>query len=113
MRPATSRRRSPIRRALQTRSSMRGPSRIAPELARDPAEQASSDFIAIDLVEHFVSTSRVEVVAHIGEARLPIPLDQEPDALESLADGIVAAREHVDGDVAPDPAQSGRIGEPR
>jgi len=29
---------------------------------RDPAEQASLDFAAVDLVEHFVASARIEIV---------------------------------------------------
>src|SRR5437899_10582073 len=66
---------------------------------RDPREQACSHFVAIDLVQHLVSSAGVEIAGDIGETRSAIAFHKQADAFEVVADGIVAAREEINRQV--------------
>jgi hypothetical protein len=46
-----------------------------------------------------VSSAAVEIVGNVANARVVIAVDQDLDALESLADGVLGAGEYVDGQV--------------
>ena len=63
----------------------------------DPPKQTRSDFAAVDLIEHFVSSTGVEIVGDVVYARFVIALYQDLDSFELLAHGIFAARKQVDG----------------
>jgi hypothetical protein len=55
------------------------------------------DFVAVDLIQHFVSSTGVEIVGDAVDARFVIALYQDLDSCELLAHGIFAARKQVDG----------------
>src|SRR5262245_11550128 len=82
---------------------------VSLQYSRDPANQACSDFVTVELIEHFVPSTAVEVVRDVVNARLSIAGRQDLDAYELLADGIFASRKQVDGQVAPDLAKTDRI----
>jgi hypothetical protein len=48
------------------------------------------DFVAVDLIEHFVSSTGVEVMGDADDPRFLIALYQDPDSLELLAHRIFA-----------------------
>src|SRR6266566_2803134 len=57
----------------------------------DPAKQVCLDFDAVDFIEHFVPTPKVEIVGDVVDARIAIALDQDLDSFELLPYGIFAA----------------------
>jgi hypothetical protein len=57
------------------------------EPSRDPAKQACPDFVAVDLIEHFVSSTGIEIVGDAVDAGVAIALYQEWDSFELLAHG--------------------------
>jgi hypothetical protein len=77
---------------------------------KDPVKQASPDFAPVDLVEHFVPSTGVEIVGDIRDVCFVIKLNQNPDSFELLAHGIFAAGKKVDRQVAAYLAKIGRIG---
>src|SRR5205807_1262427 len=77
-----------------------------------PAKQACPDFVTIDLVEHFVSSTGVEIVGDVVDAHCVIAVYQEPDFFELLAHWVFAARKQVDGQVVACLAKTDRVGQP-
>src|SRR5262245_18559402 len=86
--------------------------RLSLQHRRDPAEQARMDFVAVDLIEHFVSSSGVEIVGDVVNARFTIAVYQDLESFESLAHGIFTARQQVDGQVGPYLAKTDRVRQP-
>jgi len=81
------------------------------ENVRNPEKQIRLDFTTVDLVEHFVSSPRVEMVADIVDTRLVVAIDKETNSFELLADRIFAARKHVDGQILTYLAKTGGVGQ--
>ena len=53
----------------------------------DPPEQARIDLATVDLVEHFVSATRIEIVGDVPEAGYSIALHEKPNPLQLLTHG--------------------------
>ena len=81
------------------------------ENVRNPEKQIRLDFTTVDLVEHFVSSPRVEMVADIVDTRLVVAIDKETNSFELLAHRVFAARKQVDGQIAAYLAKSGGAGQ--
>src|SRR5438046_557951 len=78
---------------------------------RDPREQACSHFVAIDLVQHLVSSAGVKVVRDTAETSGAITVHQQARSLEVVAQGVLAAREKIDGQILSYLTEGHRIGE--
>jgi hypothetical protein len=78
-----------------------------------PVEQVSSDFVAVDLVEHFVSSARVEMVRDVSNACRAVTIYKGLHSAELLAHGVVAAREQVDRQTGTYPPKVGQVGQSR
>lgn len=74
-----------------------GPACLSFQHRRDPAEQVSQDFGAVNLIEHFMSSTGIEIVRDVAQARFVIT--QDLNAFELLTHGIFAARKEIDGQV--------------
>src|SRR5262245_4671954 len=64
---------------------------------RNPAKQPSHYLRSIDLVEHLMAPTGIEVVRSIFDARFTITIDQEFDSLQLLANRIFASRKQING----------------
>jgi hypothetical protein len=50
------------------------------QFRRDPTEKARANFSAIDLVQHLVSSARIEIMGDVVNARFTKALDQGLDS---------------------------------
>ena len=88
-----------------------GPACLSFQHRRDPAKQPRQDFSAVDLIEHFTSSTQVKIVRDVADACFVIALNQDLGAFELLTHGIFAARKQVDGQVGAYLAKTDRIGQ--
>lgn len=58
---------------------------------REPSKQVCTDFVAVDLIEHFVSSTGVEVVRDVVDARFAIAIYQQLNSFELLTHWVFAA----------------------
>src|SRR6266446_3943916 len=66
---------------------------------KDPRQEICPDFIAVDLIQHFVPSTGIELVRNVVESRFFVSENQGIDSFELLADGIFGSRQHVDRQV--------------
>src|SRR6266404_2366536 len=78
---------------------------------RDPGEQACPYFVAVDLVQHLVSSAGVKIVRDTAEAGGAITVHPQARSLEVVAEGVLAAREKIDGQILSYLTEGHRIGE--
>ena len=77
----------------------------------DPRKKICTDLITIDPVEHFVSSTRITIMGDINDTRCAISREKDPHGFELVADGILAARKYIDGQIVADLAKTDRIGQ--
>jgi len=79
---------------VRGRRSERGPGSSI-EDAGDPDQEVCADFTTVDLIQHFVPSSRVRIKGDVTDSRFVIAIYQDADTGEPFPNGIVAAGEYV------------------
>ena len=87
-------------------------SNVADRTLFDPAKKIRTDFVTVDLVEHFVSSTSVEIVGDITDTRRPIALYKDGHSFQLLADRIIVSRKYIDRQIVRTLTKTDRIGQP-
>src|SRR5271163_3022349 len=75
----------------------------------NPAEQAGLDLASVDLVQHFVSTARIEIESDVAQPGIAVAANQCVESPQLLPNGVFASGEQIDRQIAADLAKCGRI----
>src|SRR5215469_9976333 len=78
----------------------------------DPAKQVGYDFVTVDFVQHFVTSTWVEVMGDVVDASVVIARYEDLYSFKLLAHRIFAARKQVNGQIWEYLAKVHRIGQP-
>ena len=79
----------------------------------NPAEQAGLDLASVDLVQHRVSTARIEIEGDVAQPGVAVAANQCVESPELLPHGVFASGEQIDRQIAADLAECDRIAQPR
>lgn len=85
--------------------------RLSGKNSGDPPKEIRPDFVTVDLVEHFVSSTRIEIVGDITDTCGTIALYQGRHTFELLADGIFTPRKHVDRQILANLTKTNWVGQ--
>src|ERR1700683_1320352 len=78
-----------------------------------PTEEIDSNFVTVNLVEHFVPAGRIVIVINVLDTRRSVSIRENSDTFELQSNRIFRARKHIDRQVLADLAKTNWIGELR
>ena len=67
----------------------------------------------VDLVQHLVSTARIEIEGDVAQPGIAVAANQCVESPQLLSDGVFASGEQIDRQIAADLAECDRIVQPR